>query len=245
VTIVRLALAAAFLALLAALPVLQTDGSLANPGVGVVSAAPAADSRHPEKEEKNRNENWNDNNGNGNENGNGNSNDNSNDVDDGDDEPSGGRGVNPGGLPPSMPPAPASNADRCFAVGQSGALSLALDGGTVTLTVVPGSAFPKASHVTLARVDAASVPATPGPRLDAIVFEVRAQDGCDGGALAELPADANLGVSYRVPADNAGLRYTILDGGRWVDVPTTPDPSNPYVSATVRRAGIYTVYQAR
>jgi hypothetical protein len=249
VTIVRLALAAAFLALLAAWPVLQPDGSLANRGVGVVSAAPAADSRHPEKEEKNRNENWNGNtNGNGNGNGNSNGNDNSNDVDDGDDEPSGGRGVDRGGLPPAMPPAPASSADRCFAVGQPGALSLTLDGGTVTLSVVPGSAFPKAGHVALARVDAAAVPATPGPRLDAIVFEIRAQDGCDGGMLAELPADANLGVSYRVPAEQvekASLRYAILDGGRWVDVPTTPDPSTPYVSATVRRAGIYTVYQAR
>jgi hypothetical protein len=203
-------------------------------GVAIVSAAPSNVSRHPEKEEKNRNENWN---------GNSNNNDNDNSVDDGDDD----RGSSQhgrGGQPAAAPP-PASTAGRCFSTGQSGALSLTLDGGTVTLSVVAGSSFPRDSRVTLAKVDPASVPATPGPRLDEIVFEIRAQEGCDGGVLGELPADANLGVSYRVPADKAALRLARLDGGQWVDVPTVPDPGNPYVSATVRRTGVYALYQAR
>src|SRR5690606_26883983 len=107
------------------------------------------------------------------------------------------------------------------------------------------STFPRDSRITLAKVDPASVPATPGERLDAIVFEIRALEGCDGSPLAELPADTNLGTTYRVPADKEALRYAVLDGGRWVDVPTTPDPTVPYVSATVRQVGTYTIYQAR
>jgi hypothetical protein len=238
VIILRSLLAAALLALVVGVPALMTFGS---PDVGVtaVSAAPAGQSRHPEKEEKNRNENWNEN---GNSNGNGNANDNGNEIDDGDDNPPPGRR---GGPSMAAPQPPASAAGRCFADGQSGVLTLILDGGTVTLNVVAASTFPRDTRVTLARVDPASVPATPGPRVDEIVFEIRAQEGCDGRPLDELPADTNLGVSYRVPADKSALRIARLDGGQWVDVPTVPDPANPYVSATVRRTGIYVLYQAR
>jgi hypothetical protein len=242
VIVVRSLLAATVLALVAGLPVLMTERST-DRGVATVSAATASDSRHPEKEEKNRNDNWS-------ENGNSNSNrnDNGNGVDDGDDE-RGNRSRNRrGGLLPYSPPTPPpSVAGRCYAVGQSGALSLSLDGGTVTLNVAASSLFPRDSRVTLAKVDPAGLPETPGPRLDEIVFDLRAQSGCAGDALGELPADANLGVSYRVTADKATLRVAILDGGRWVDVPTVPDPnaSNPYVSATVRRTGVYVLYQAR
>jgi hypothetical protein len=247
VLVVRALLAAVTLAIVVGLSVLVTSGP-ADGGVTVVSAAPSNVSRHPEKEEKNRNENWNgNNNNNGNSNGNSNQNDNGNSVDDGDDD-RGSSAENRRGSQPAAPPPPASTAGRCFAAGQSGTLSLILDGGTVTLNVVSGSAFPRDSRVTLGKVDPASVPATPGPRLDELVFEIRAQEGCDGSALSELPADANLGVSYRVPADKPTVRIAFLtggDGGTWVDVPTVPDPSNPYVSATVRRTGVYTVYQAR
>jgi hypothetical protein len=214
------------------------------PVVDVVNAAPADAQRNPEKDAANKNKNDNDgSNNNGNGNGNGNGNDNGNDVDDGDDEPH--RDRNDRGGKPASPPAPSSVDGRCYAAGQTGALSLTLDGGTVTLNVVAASSFPRASRVTLSRVDPASVPATPGPRLDEIVFELRAQEGCDGNALGELPADANLGVSYRVPADKATLRLAVLDSGRWVDVPTIPDPTDPYVSATIRRTGVYVLYQAR
>jgi hypothetical protein len=240
VLVVRALLAAVTLAIVVGLSVLVTSGPT-DGGVTVVSAAPSNVSRHPEKEEKNRNENWN---GNNNGNGNSNGNDNGNSVDDGDDD-RGSSSANRRGSQPSAPPLPPSMAGRCFAAGQSGALTLILDGGTVTLNVVTGSSFPRDSRVTLGKVDPASVPATPGPRLDELVFELRAQEGCDGSALSELPADANLGVSYRVPADKPTVRIAFLDGGAWVDVPTVPDPSNPYVSATVRRTGVYTVYQAR
>jgi len=239
--LVRSLLASVILALVVGVPALMTHRP-SDVGVLVVSAAPALAPRHPEKEEKNRNENWNGNSNNNN--GNSNNNDNGNEVDDGDDNPPGVRRGG-GGSSPAAPQPPASTAGRCFAAGQTGALTLILDGGTVTLNVVAGSTFPRDSRVTLGKVDPASVPATPGPRLDEIVFEIRAQEGCDGSALAELPADANLGVSYRVPADKATLRLARLDGGQWVDVPTVPDPANPYVSATVRRTGTYVLYQGR
>jgi hypothetical protein len=239
--LVRALLAAAILALVVGVPALITnrpsDGS-----IQVVSAAPDYAPRHPEKEEKNRNENWNEN-GNSNSNNN-NGNDNKNDVDGGDDQPNPGRRGGAGSSP-AAPQPPASQAGRCYAAGQTGVLTLILDGGTVTLNVVSGSTFPRDSRVTLGKVDPAAVPATPGPRLDEVVFEIRAQEGCDGNPLVELPADANLGVSYRVPADKATLRLARLDGGGWVDVPTVPDPANPYVSATVRRTGTYVLYQAR
>jgi len=240
VILVRSLLAAALLAVVIVVPALMSHGAPAG-GVAVVSAAPANDSRHPEKEEKNRNENWN---ANGNSNGNSNGNDNGNGVDNGDDEPNPGRRGG-GGSSPAAPQPPASQAGRCFAMGQTGALTLILDGGTVTLNVVAGSTFPRDSRTTLGKVDPASVPATPGPRVDEIVFELRAQEGCDGATIGELPADANLGVSYRVPADKAALRLARLDGSQWVDIPTVPDPTNPYVSATVRRTGVYVLYQAR
>lgn len=242
--LVRSLLAAALLALIVVVPALMAHGA-SEVGVAVVSAAPDHAPRHPEKEEKNRNENWNgnSNNNNGNSNSN-NNNDNGNDVDGGDDEPSSGRRGSSGSSPAAQQP-PATQAGRCFAVGQSGALTLILEGGTVTLNVVSGSTFPRDSRVTLGKVDPASVPATPGPRVDEIVFEIRAQEGCDGSMVGELPADANLGVSYRVPADKAALRLARLDGSQWVDVPTVPDPINPYVSATVRRTGVYVLYQTR
>jgi hypothetical protein len=94
-------------------------------------------------------------------------------------------------------------------------------------------------------VDSATAGENRGAPLGEIVFEVRAQDGCDGGSLASLPADVNLGLGYGVPANKSSLTFARWDGGRWSDVTTIPDPNpgNPYVSATIRQTGTYTVYQ--
>jgi len=206
------------------------------------STASAAAAASPLSDDNDNDDgNWNDNgNGNGNSNRNDNDdNENGNNNDNKDDHtpyrPS----------PPAPPTLPPGVVARCYAAGEAGALSLMLDGGSVTLDVVSTSSFPRSSKATLAKVDPASVPGAPGPVLGGIVFELRAQEGCDGTSLAELPADANLGVAYGVPATPAKLRFARLDGGRWVDVPTVPDPnpSNPYVSATVRRTGTYVLYQ--
>jgi hypothetical protein len=157
--------------------------------------------------------------------------------------------------PPPPPPPPAAPADagpppttvsECYGPGQTGPISLFLPGGSVTATVVPASPFPSTTRLTLERVDPVSAPGTPGPRLDDILFNVRAQDGCDGGEISQLPAGVNLGVSYSVGADKSRLRFAIFENGQWVNVPTVadPNPGNPFISATINRAGGYTVYQA-
>lgn len=248
----RTLLAALFLVAIVGLPALvPRDGPY--PGSMAVNAAPpdslAYDNGNNNNGNWNGNRNSNNNNWNGNwnrndndDNGNGNGNRNDNNGNDND-----GEGPPPRHAAPPPPPPPPSVAERCYAAGEPGALNLTLEGGTVTLDVVSASMFPRVSRVTLAKVDPSSVPATPGSRLDEIVFELRAQDGCDGGTLAELPADANLGISYNVTADTPLLRIAVWDGSRWVDVLTAPDPNpgNPYVSATVRRTGPYVLYQSR
>lgn len=194
----------------------------------------------------NGNANGNDNDDNGNDN-NGNGNGNDNDGDDNEDED--GDGPAPVAAPQAGGGAGAGGGDafpasRCYDVGMVGVINLSLAGGSVTLDVVPVSSFPRVSRVTLSPVDPASVPAAPGGFLDGFVFDVRAQEGCDGPALGQLPSAVNLGIAYSVPADKSRLRIARWDGGRWVDVTTVPDPNNPYISATIQQTGTYAVYQA-
>ncbi len=237
--IVRAVLMAVLMLAIISLPAWVGVGS---PLLRASTASAAAAASPLSDDNDNDDGNWNDNgNGNGNSNRNDNDdNENGNNNDNKDDH-------TPYRPSPPAPPTllPPGVVARCYAAGEAGALSLMLDGGSVTLDVVSTSSFPRSSKATLAKVDPASVPGAPGPVLGGIVFELRAQEGCDGTSLAELPADANLGVAYGVPATPAKLRFARLDGGRWVDVPTVPDPnpSNPYVSATVRRTGTYVLYQ--
>ena len=198
-------------------------------------------------------DNGNDNNGNGNGNGNGNNNGNGNGNDNGgdDNDNEDGGGPAPVAAPQAGGGAGAGGGDafpasRCYDVGMVGAINLSLAGGGVTLDVVPVSSFPRVSRVMLSPVDPASVPPASGGFLAGFVFDVRAQEGCDGPALGQLPSAVNLGIAYSVPADKGRLRIARWDGGRWVDVTTVPDPNptNPYISATIQQTGTYAVYQA-
>lgn len=78
-----------------------------------------------------------------------------------------------------------------------------------------------------------------------MIFNVRGLNGCGGTDLDQLPAASNLAVTYTASADKSKLRFAVLLGGQWVDVPTTadPNPSNPYISATIQSTGTYVVYQ--
>jgi hypothetical protein len=133
---------------------------------------------------------------------------------------------------------------RCYDVGMVGAINLHLEGGGVTLDVVPVSSFQQVSEVSLSGVDPASVPAPPGPILEDFVFDVQALNGCSGPEIGQLPAPVNLGIAYEVPADKGSLQIAYWDGTNWVDVQTVPDPdpNKPYVSATIQSSGTYTVY---
>lgn len=238
--IARFVVVALFIVATAALPAL-VDGGGPPLGGAPVSAAPAVAPLLDNDGNSNGN-------ANGNSNANGNGNANRNENNDNEDENGNDNEAHrpPRHLPPPPPPPPPGVVAFCYAGGESGALGLALDGGTATLTVVPTSTFPRGSRVTLAKRDPSAAAGLPGPLVGGIVFDLRAQDGCDGNALAELLADANLGLSYGGPATGARLRIALLDGSRWIDVPTVPDPNpgNPYVSATIRRTGTYALYQA-
>jgi hypothetical protein len=96
------------------------------------------------------------------------------------------------------------------------------------------------------RVDPSLAPPTAGPRLGDIVFNVRAEGGCNGPELSQLPSPANLGIAYSASIDRSRLRIAVFQGNQWVDVPTVQDldPSNPFISATIQSAGTYTVYEA-
>jgi hypothetical protein len=152
---------------------------------------------------------------------------------------------------PVAPPAPsnvvvvqASTQAHCFAAGEVGAISLDLPGGSVSVDVVPGSSFPQIDSVALAAVDPASAPNVPGLPLGGLIFQVSAQDGCDGVALAQLPASVNLGIGYQVSANAPGLVIAELNGDQWVPIPAVIDPSgNPYISGTIQYTGTYAVYQ--
>jgi len=95
-------------------------------------------------------------------------------------------------------------------------------------------------------VDPGAVPAVPGQRVDALLFELIAQT-CDGQPLAKLPSEFNLGVRY-TDGDAAGLteanfKLARLDQGAWKAVEKqAPDPGANYVSATITDPGFYVVH---
>ncbi len=177
-------------------------------------------------------------------------NDNDDNDDGGDDNgggtPDGGAGrlpldprVVPGaGVP--IPQAAASEVNACLSAG--GQLTLIMDGANAAIRNVSGSV-----NVTLKRADASSVPATPGPRLGNIVFEVSG-GACGGGLGTNLPQEVNLGVSYesRLASglNEANLVLARLEAGQWVPAAKgAADAPNNFVSATIQQGGTYTVYQ--
>lgn len=151
---------------------------------------------------------------------------------------------------PNNPPAPAPSAAsdaRCFSTGENGQVVLNLSGGSVVLSVV-GPGLPSSSRVGLETVsDPSAIAAPPGGAmmLDALLWRVTATSGCSGSATGQISGAVNLGVPYNVSADKSKLQIVYLQGGQWVEVPTVadPDPSKPYISATIQNAGIYAVIQ--
>jgi hypothetical protein len=99
--------------------------------------------------------------------------------------------------------------------------------------------------VALAAVDPVSVPGVPGQPLGSLVFQVSAQDGCNGPTLVQFPASVNLGIAYQVSAYAPQLVIAQLNGNQWTPIATVIDPSgNPYISGTIQSTGTYVVYQA-
>jgi len=113
------------------------------------------------------------------------------------------------------------------------------------LTVPSGAGFAQAMTLRLDQVDPSQAPATTNPRVDNFLFNVRAQQGCNGADTA-LTSAVNLGISFSTPVDKSRVRIAMLQNNQWVDVTTVPDPNpaNAYVSATIQATGLYTVYTA-
>jgi hypothetical protein len=155
-----------------------------------------------------------------------------------------------GDAPPPAPaaaPAPSggtgSSVDRCFSASETGGLFLDAPDYDVTITVV--NPLGSGTRLSLRAVDPASVPAVPAGStlLDSAVWHLDAQVGCDGGGVGMLPAAVNNGFAYSVSADKSKLQIVRLENGAWVEVTTVPDPSKPYISATIQNAGTYAVIQ--
>jgi len=151
--------------------------------------------------------------------------------------------------PASSAPAPSGQAadSRCFATGETGQVILNLSGGSVVVSVV-GPGLPQSSRVGLESVpDMSGIPTPPGgaTMLDALIWRVSATAGCDGPSAGQITGAVNLGIPYSVSADKAKLQIVYLQGGQWVEVPTTPDPdpNKPYISSTIQNTGTYAVIQ--
>lgn len=146
---------------------------------------------------------------------------------------------------PAPAPAPVSTRD-CFSAGQTGDVTLNLDGGSVAVRVV-NAGLPSSVWIGVDPVNPGSVPPPPGGAtvLDSLVWNIGSGAGCDGGGAAQMPGAVNLGIRYFVSADKSKLQIVRLAGGQWVEVPTVPDPSptNPYISATIQETGTYAVIQ--
>lgn len=155
----------------------------------------------------------------------------------------------PSYTPPAAAPAPAPSASpmsRCFAPGESGHVSLMLNGGSVVVRVVPPG-MPQGTWIRLSDVEPSTIPAPPGGAvlLGSMVWRMDSGAGCEGAADGQVVGDVNLGIPYNISADKSKLQIVYLQNGQWVEVNTVPDPSptNPYISSTIRNTGVYAVIQ--
>jgi hypothetical protein len=111
---------------------------------------------------------------------------------------------------------------------------------------------PRAVRVEIYQViDFLSAPLPPGSLVGLLAYEIRASY-CDANPLAQLPAEANLGIRYN-DIEATGLdesRFVIghLDRatGTWNPVQKRGnDPSSNFVSATIIDTGFYMVWESR
>ena len=154
--------------------------------------------------------------------------------------------------PPASPPPAASPAGSPPAAGAAGQGNVGVEAGQEAVLKCPNGVVLTIRRQTLTRevaigcqtVDPGSVPQTPGPMVGEILFELLA----DGGGANDLPGEVNLGIDYG-DEDLGGLdesRFVIarLENRQWTPVPRqAPDPVNNFISATINRVGIYTVYR--
>jgi hypothetical protein len=99
-------------------------------------------------------------------------------------------------------------------------------------------------------IDPTTVPATPGQKVDALLFQITADD-CKGAAISPLPAEVNLGVRYS-DGDVGSLTESSFKIYRLDPTDNTwkatdkqaADPVANLDSATIVNTGYYVVVQA-
>jgi len=193
-------------------------------------------------------------NGNGNSNGNGNGNGNGNDniecfpnLNSNDNVPCNFNG-NGNFHPRPRPQGSVTGTTKCFDIQEVGLVQRGFGDGDVTASVPPDAGFSAITRISLHSLDPASVPPPPAGTtlVDSLVWTIDAQAGCDGPAIVSLPGGMNLGITYRIPSvDKSKVQIVSLQGGSWQNVTTVPDPNptNPYVSASITSAGTFALVQ--
>jgi hypothetical protein len=183
-------------------------------------------------------------NGNGNDNGNDNGNGNDNDNGNGNDNDNGNGNDNDGGVSPALPPppapaaAPANQVSATVRAGQAGGTQLFLPGGSVVVQVVSAAPLNRDVTLTLRPLTSGSVPATPGPLVGGLVFELVVEGG--------LPGEVNLSVGYDDPGglNEANFVLGFFDGSRWIEAPKQArDAGANYVASSTAATGTYALYQ--
>ena len=198
----------------------------------------------------NANDNGDNDNGNANDNDNGNGNDNDNgnatdnDNGNGNDNDNGNGNDNDGGVSPALPPppapaaAPANQVSATVRAGQAGGTQLFLPGGSVVVQVVSAAPLNRDVALTLRSLTSGSVPATPGPLVGELVFELVVEGG--------LPGEVNLSVGYDDPGglNEANFVLGFFDGSRWIEAPKQArDAGANYVASSTASTGTYALYQ--
>ena len=182
----------------------------------------------------NANDNGDNDNGNGNDNDNGNENDNDN----------GNGNDNDGDMSPAPPPPPppaaalANQVSATVRAGQAGGTQLFLPGGSVVVQVVSAAPLSRDVTLTLRQLSSGSVPATPGPLVGGLVFELAAEGG--------LAGEINLSVGYDDPGglNEGSFVLGFFDGSRWVEAPKQArDAGANYVASSTAATGTYALHQ--
>jgi hypothetical protein len=219
-------------------PALGIPSLSSSPAFASVTMAPGAQNDNNENDNDDTNNN-NDNSNNNNDNSN-NNNDNSDNNNNGNDNKD--DVVTPAAPRTSFPDA----APVCSTPGQE--MTFTSGDGRVQVKVFPSLSQSVKFSIRLP-IDAASVPTAPGPVVGGLLFQLMAES-CNGGPIAVLPAEVNLGVHY-TDADVAGLNeqnFTLarLDtsANQWRQVAKqATDPTSNFTSATVTEMGFYVLYQ--
>jgi hypothetical protein len=147
----------------------------------------------------------------------------------------------------ARPPEPSDQPQTVGLCSTGGRSTLVSEDGSIAITVFP--TMPANVQLTLtSRLPVNTIPAPPGIRVGGLVFRIDA-GSCNGSTIDMLPAEINLGIRYSDLEATAlnERRFFIArldpDDEEWDDaIKLADDPGANYVSATIKHAGLYTVY---